>query len=113
MTRKKLRVMFERYGTRAAATATYMNGGTDFILKSMPDYSRRELVFLVQHEKICHLDDFVLRRSLLAMLGHVSRATINELAEVFGNELDWDAERKQAEVVCTLSILADRHGVWL
>jgi hypothetical protein len=37
-----------------------MNGGTDFIIRSMPDYSRREIIFLVQHEKILHLDDFVL-----------------------------------------------------
>ena len=42
-----------------------MNGGTDQILTTLPDYTRRELHFLVQHEKILHLDDFVLRRSML------------------------------------------------
>lgn len=111
VTKEKLRTLFERYGSRAEAIATFMNGGTDFILRTIPDYSRREIAFLIQHEKIYHIDDFILRRSLLAMLGRVQRETIEELAGVFSNILGWDAERKQAEVARTLSILADRHGV--
>jgi glycerol-3-phosphate dehydrogenase len=38
---------------------------------------------------------------------------LDELADVFGNALGWDAEQRQAEVARTLSILADRHGVIL
>jgi glycerol-3-phosphate dehydrogenase len=113
VTRERLKVLFERYGTRAEAIATFMNGGTDFILRSMPDYSRREIIFLVQHEKILHLDDFVLRRSMLGMLGRLTREKVDELADVFGNALGWEAEQKTAEVARTLSILADRHGVRL
>ena len=111
VTRERLKVLFERYGTRAEAIATYMNGGTDFYLKSMPDYSRREITFLVQHEKILHLDDFVLRRSMLAMLGYLTREMIDELAVTFSNTLGWDAEQRAAEVARTLFILEDRHGV--
>ena len=111
--RERLKVLFERYGTRAESIATFMNGGTDFILRSMPDYSRREMIFLVQHEKIVHLDDFVLRRSMLAMLGRLTREMVDELADAFGNALGWKTEQKTAEVARTLSILADRHGVRL
>jgi glycerol-3-phosphate dehydrogenase len=71
------------------------------------------MIFLVQHEKIVHLDDFVLRRSMLAMLGRLNREMVDELADVFGNALGWNAEQKAAEVARTLSILADRHGVRL
>ncbi|MCI0550338.1 MAG: glycerol-3-phosphate dehydrogenase/oxidase [Anaerolineae bacterium] len=113
VTRERLKVLFERYGTRAEAVATYMNGGTDFFLKTMPDTSRREITFLVQHEKIFHLDDFVLRRSMLAMLGHLTREMIDELAEVVSSALGWDAEQRAAEVARTVSILEDRHGVVL
>ena len=111
--RERLRILFERYGSRAEAIATFMNGGTDYILRTLPDYSRREITFLIQHEKICHLDDFLLRRSLLAMLGRVTREMVDELAGVFANVLDWDAAQRQAEAARTLSILADRHGVIL
>ena len=111
--RERLKTLFERYGTRAESIATYMNGGTDFIVKSLPDFTLREIIFLVQHEKIYHLDDFVLRRSMLAMLGRVTSEMIEELARALGNELGWNAEQKAAEVARTLSILGERHGVRL
>ncbi len=113
VTREKLKVLFERYGSRAESIAIYLNGGTDFILKSLSDTSRREIIFLVLHEKIIHLDDFLLRRSMLAMLGSGTREMIDELAGIFSNALGWDAEQRAAEVARTLSILEDRHGVRL
>ena len=113
VSRERLKTLFERYGTRAESIATYMNGGTDFIIRTLPDFTLREIIFLVQHEKICHLDDFVLRRSMLGMLGRVTREMIEELARFIGNALGWNAEQKEAEVARTLSILAERHGVRL
>lgn len=111
--RERLKILFERYGSRAEAIAISMNGGTDYVLRSIPDYSRREIAFLIQHEKVYHLDDFLLRRSMLAMLGKVTRETVDELAGVFANVLGWNDEQRQVEVARTLSILADRHGVRL
>ena len=111
--RERVKILFERYGTRAEAVATYMNGGTDFLIKTLPDYSHREVFFLVHHEKIVHLDDFILRRSLLAMLGRVTREMVDELANVLGNALGWNVEQRAAEAARTLSILADRHEVRL
>lgn len=113
VSRERVQLLFDRYGTRAEAIATYMNGGTDLLIKSLPDYSFREIAYLVQHEKIVHLDDFLLRRSMLAMLGRVTREMVDELANVFGNILGWDAAQKKAEAARTLSILAGRHGVVL
>lgn len=113
VSRERIKALFERYGTRAETIATYMNGGTDFIIRSLPDYSLREIIFLAQHEKICHLDDFLLRRSMLGMLGRVTGEMVEELARALGNALGWDEERKTAEVARTLLILAERHGVQL
>ena len=113
VTRERLEVLFERYGTRAEAIATFINGGTDQSLAALPDYSRRELAFLAQHEKIIHLDDFVLRRSMLAMLGRLTREALHELADILGQSLEWTPEQREAEVTRTLSVLADRHGVRL
>ena len=111
--RERLKALFVRYGSRAETIATFMNGGTDQILLSLPDYSRRELMFLIQHEKIVHLDDFILRRSMLGMLGRITRETVDDLAGIFSNVLGWDAAQREAEVARTLSILADKHGVVL
>ncbi len=113
VTRERLMMLFERYGTRAEAIATFMNGGTDRVLTTLPDYSLREILFLIAHEKILHLDDFLLRRSMLAMLGRVTLEMVDELGGVFANALGWTKEQRQADVARTLSILADRHGVKL
>jgi len=111
--KERLQVLFERYGTRAEAIASFMNGNTDQMLRNLPDYSRREIIFVVQHEKVFHLDDFILRRSMLAMLGRLTRDAIHELAGVMSNALGWGDAQMSAEVERTLSILADRHGVHL
>jgi glycerol-3-phosphate dehydrogenase len=113
VSRERLKALFERYGTRAETIATYMNGGTDFIFRSLPEYSLREIIFLAQHEEICHLDDFLLRRSMLAMLGRVTGEVVEELAGALANALGWDEEQKAAEVARALLILSDRHGVRL
>jgi glycerol-3-phosphate dehydrogenase len=113
VSRERLTTLFQRYGTRAEAIATFMNGGTDQIPRTLPDYSRREISFLIQREKILYLDDFLLRRSTLGMQGRVSREMIDELALMFANALGWNREQIKVEVTRTLSILADRHGVHL
>ena len=66
-----------------------------------------------KREKIIHLDDLVLRRTLLAYLGQFTRPLVEELAGNLGESLGWNGERKAAEVKRTLEILADRHGVKL
>jgi glycerol-3-phosphate dehydrogenase len=111
--RERLKILFSRYGSRAEAIATFMNGGTDYILQSIPEYSRREITYLIQHEKVFHIEDFILRRSILGMLGRAKREMVEELAGIFANNLGWDLEEKAAEVARTLSILAARHGVQL
>ena len=111
--RERLKVLFDRYGTRAEAIATFINGGTDHPLQALPDYSLREIMFIVSREKVLHLDDLVLRRSMLAMLGYLTRDALDELSNVLANFLGWTKEQKETEVARALSILADRHGVRL
>ena len=88
-------------------------GKDAFALKTDPIYTRSEIDRLAKREKIVHLDDLVLRRTLLAYLGQLTRPLIVELSIALGDSLGWDGAQKKAEVVRTLEILADRHGVKL
>ena len=88
-------------------------GKDAFALKTDPIYTRSEIANMAEREKIVHLDDLVLRRTLLAYLGQLTRPLLVELSIALGDCLGWDAEQKKAEVVRTLEILADRHGVRL
>lgn len=109
----RIAILFDRYGTRAAQLAAFIAAGDDQALACKADYSRREVIFIVQQEKVVHLEDFLLRRSLLAMLGQVSRPLLDELAEVIGGALGWSVEQKAAEIQRSLEVLKTRHGVEL
>lgn len=82
-------------------------------LKSLPDYSRQEIIDIAKREKIIHLDDLLLRRTLLAYLGQLSLPFVVQFAGWLAESLGWDENRKNDEVTRCLDILADRHGVVL
>ncbi len=102
--------LFDRYGTRAEEVATFLLHLPDAPLKTLPRYTRRELTFLVRREKVEHLDDLLLRRSMLAMLGQLSREAVQEVAELAGEALDWGSRQTADEVERCLSILTEAHG---
>lgn len=110
---ERVNILFERYGTRAEQIASFMAREQDTTLKTVPNFSQREVCYIAQQEKVIHLDDLLLRRSMLAMLGQISRASVEEIADALGNDLGWGRERMKAEVERTLRLLVDRHGVRL
>ncbi len=110
---ERVQSLFSRYGTRAESVALFLYKQPDQPLQSLPNYSRREIAFLCLHEKIVHLEDLLLRRSMLAMLGGLTRPAVNELADAVGEFLGWDAAQKKAEAARALDLLASRHGVIL
>ncbi len=107
----RLDVLFERYGTRVESVAEFMKLAEDSPLKSLPDFTKREILFLIQHERAKHLDDLLLRRTMLAMLGRLTRSAVDEVNDILAEAQGWGAERKKAEAERTLRLLEDRHKV--
>jgi glycerol-3-phosphate dehydrogenase len=102
--------LFARYGSRCREVTAYQ-AGDNSLLQHYPDMTCREVAFLAEREKVTHLDDLLLRRSLMAYLGHLNRPLIDELAEIVANVLGWSEAQKQAEIERTLQILQDQHGL--
>ena len=113
LSRERLQTLYDRYGSRTEAVATFINRTTDVPLKTLPEYTRREIAFLTQSEKAIHLDDILLRRTMLAMLGRLTKDNVEEIADAMGAALGWSIEQKNAEAERALRLLADRHGVRL
>ncbi len=111
--KERLQVLYSRYGSRTEAVARFMNLEADAPLKSLSDYTRREIMFLIQHEKVMRLDDLLLRRTMLAMLGRLTKEITQELADILGECKGWSVEQKNTEVANALHLLSDRHGVRL
>jgi glycerol-3-phosphate dehydrogenase len=102
--------LFSRYGTRAKEIAEFISTDQDAPLKHL-DYSRGEVRYLVEHEMIAHLDDFLLRRTKLAWTGQVSLEVVTELGEIMAELLDWSEKDQQREIKRCLDILKNRHGM--
>jgi len=110
--KNRIRIWFERYGTRTGELARAVQPG-DSALTHLSEYTRGEIQYLVENEQITRLDDFLLRRSLVAWLGQTTRPLLEELAEILGRKLDWNASRKEAEINRCVEILQQDHGVIL
>lgn len=60
-----------------------------------------------------HLDDLVLRRTIMALLGQLSLDLLEELAVVLAPVLAWSQEITQQEIERTVKLLSEVHGVTL
>jgi glycerol-3-phosphate dehydrogenase len=107
----ELNKLFERYGTYAEDVATYMSAGNDAPLEQLPDYTRREIEFIARNEKVMWLEDFLQRRSLIAMLGNTNSNVIMEIAGIVAATLDWTEAQKAEAIANMLDVLKRKHRV--
>ncbi len=108
---ERLRQLFERYGTRAETVAMFIAQAPDKPLNSLPAYSQREIEFMLEHERVERLDDLLLRRTLMAMLGQATPALLGDLADISAATLGWSDQRKTAEIKRLVELLRVKHRV--
>jgi glycerol-3-phosphate dehydrogenase len=109
----RLKTLLDRYGTRAQEVAQFMSGAPDRPLRSLPEYSQREIQFMATQESIVHLDDLILRRTIIALLGQSSLDLLEELGVVLAPVRGWSQERTRHEIARTVKLLSTVHGVRL
>ena len=68
---ERLKALLDRYGTRAEDVAQFLTAAPDQPLRSLPEYSRREIQFMASQESIVHLDDLILQTDHHGSLGPV------------------------------------------
>lgn len=113
LTFQQSEILLMRYGTRGRDIARYLLKGEDWPLGTVPQYSRREILYLAKNEAVVHLEDMILRRTMIGILGQTTIDVLDEIAEIIGNSLGWDQNQRKEEVQRTRDILADKHGVKL
>jgi glycerol-3-phosphate dehydrogenase len=113
LTKERILTLLDRYGTRAADVINYTLAAPDAPLEANPAYTRREILFMVEEEYALHIDDILMRRTLLALLGQVSLPLVTEIAGIMADALGWTPEQTGAEIERTLHILETRGGVRL
>jgi glycerol-3-phosphate dehydrogenase len=110
---KRLLVLLERYGTIADHFAAYMQAGPDAPLAHHSGYSRREIEYMALYERVVHLDDLIMRRTLIGILGELSLPLLKELAAIVSGILQWPEEKTAAEIERTVQMFKKVYGVIL
>ena len=105
--------LLDRYGTSAEAIIERLSTGEDIPLSTAPEYTRAEIVHLVETEQVVRLVDIVLRRTSMAFVGAVTVELLEELAEFAGEPLGWTEAQRKEEVAAAVEYLADHHGLSL
>lgn len=113
MGRARALTLLARYGSKALPLAQRLAASGDVPLQHAPDYSAAELSYLCLETGVVHLDDLVIRRTLLAIRGLVTDAALAEIAGIAADALGWDAARAHKELRTCTTALREHHNVRL
>lgn len=101
------RLLLMRYGTEARAVAEFIAAEQDQPLKTVSDYSHREIAYL-SRQHVRRLSDLLFRRTSLAIEGLLTEEVIREVASIISASLGWSDTQTHIEIVSAIAEL-DRH----
>lgn len=113
LARTRAQALLRRYGSEAFGLAQGFKVVGDAPLQHAPEYSVAEIAWLCTETGVIHLDDLVIRRTLLAIRGLVTDALLAEMARIAAEALGWDTGREQQELHNCATALRERHGARL
>jgi glycerol-3-phosphate dehydrogenase len=108
---ERINTLLFRYGMNAEKMVDYLLLADDSPLKSSPNYSKREIEYLLKNEFVKHLDDLILRRTVIALSGELTSESLLELADIYGDFFQLKSTQKSKEIERTQAILKQKHGV--
>ena len=111
--KERLEALLFRYGTRAEQVARFCAEQPDRPLQHHATYTAREIEFIVRNERVLHLDDLVLRRTAIALLGELRGGLLDELLAILACLHEWPQDRTAAERRRAVEILRSRHRIGL
>jgi glycerol-3-phosphate dehydrogenase len=93
--------LLHRYGANVLDILELVRASRDLAqpLAHAPAYLRAEIVYAVTHEGALHLDDIMARRTRMVYeYADEASAALDEVAEIAGPLLGWDADTREHEV---------------
>ena len=105
----RIEQLFETYGTGVKGMLEKYGAELAIMLESTPEISLGEIKYILTHEDTLHLDDLILRRTMLGKLGRVTKAGLHEIAQICRETLGWSDREMQQEIERFADILRDKH----
>ena len=107
MTPARAAALVDRYGAVALEVASFCDLSADPPLASIPDFTEREIRWLIERRAGLFLDDLLLRRTQIVLDGRCTEAVVRDvglcLARVRGLDAAW-AEREIARCLAMPTI---------
>jgi glycerol-3-phosphate dehydrogenase len=109
----RIDTLLVRYGTLARQVAEFCTADNDRPLDHHKTYTTREVEFMIRNERVEHLDDLLLRRTAIALLGELTDELLDELLGIFASLHELSEDQIATERKRTVDILRDRHRIEL
>jgi glycerol-3-phosphate dehydrogenase len=101
----------ERYGTHAETLLLQPAVFSPTGYWTLKDYTQEEIAYIAKKEDVIHLDDLILRRTMIAKLGMLTENNLLDLAGIVAETIGWSNEYKREEIERTKTLLAEKHGI--
>ncbi|QUJ69992.1 glycerol-3-phosphate dehydrogenase/oxidase (plasmid) [Photobacterium sp. GJ3] len=103
--------LLTRYGTSCLHMLDDLTAQQDAPLESLPDYSEREIAYLIHHESVCRTLDVLQRRTSVAIQGRVNHAVLAEVTALVARQLGWNAQETKRDLAESCRQLREYHGL--
>ncbi|MDP6635692.1 MAG: glycerol-3-phosphate dehydrogenase/oxidase [Phycisphaerae bacterium] len=108
---ERIDTLLVRYGTVARQVAEFCTADDDKLLNNHPTYTQREIEYIIRNERVVHLNDLLLRRTAIALLGELTDELLDELLAIFASLHELSDNQTAAERKRTTDILRNRHHI--
>ena len=109
---ERLEQLFDLYGTKVEELLRKYGSEVAKMLESTPVISAGEIKYILTEEDVIHLDDLLLRRTMLAKLGKLSPDSIREIASLCAKILNWPNQRTSEEIDRFTNLLKLKHKIY-
>ena len=104
-----LKRLYKTYGTNLELFLQENRNEINQSLESIKQISIGEIKHLINYEDVIHLDDLILRRTMIGKLGMITPEILKEIAETCAKSLNWSQQETVEEMERFTSLLRDRH----
>jgi len=105
----RLEELFKTYGTKVEDILNQVGEEASEMLKTIPEISAGEIKYILSTEDVVHLDDLILRRTMLGKLGKITPDGLKEIAQVCAGVLGWTGGETQQEIDRFSALLRHQH----
>jgi glycerol-3-phosphate dehydrogenase len=104
--------LFDTYGTKTEEILGNYGEEASTSLETIPDVSLAEIKNILTQEDVIHLDDLLLRRTMLGKLGQVTPESLMEISRICAEIFGWSQEETKGEIEYFTNLLEDKHKIY-